>query len=375
MKTKSLLLLLTVGLSVPIWAVEPLQFSSLRQIGMGGAGVALSNGESNLIQNPALLADPDAKPEMVIRMRGSVGTDLLSKVSTLKSFTTASNDEIGTILDKLVGLKIAAEGGPSSVLSYTGNGFGIGLLSNISLTGKFINPVQPTLTLNGTADFFPTVGLASQFKIGDQSIALGASAKYIIRNTLYDKTNGTPYIELGNADLIAAQNDGVLVDKFKQFYMTRGFGLDVGALTTVSAMGLPIRVGGSVRNIGSTLSGTMKLEDGSSKNGNMTLPMTTVVGAAVTPDLPLLGAITLASDYTLAPSASIYKSLHLGAEKTLFNQMLSLRAGVNQGYVGIGMGVSLGSFELEYAFNTLENSAYVGQDGFSSHIVDVAFRW
>lgn len=372
MKHFNAVALLILTLAYPLSATQTVQYSSIRQIGMGGAGIAVLNGQSALIQNPALLSDDNLKSHYSARIGGGVGTDVLSKLSTIKSFTSVSKSKQGEVLDSLVGLKIGGQ--QSAELGYLTPGFGIGLLSNTSAVGRFYNPVQPTLHLSVAGDIFPTVGCSTQFKIGNQSIAIGVSGEYILRESLYDPAAGTPYLEMGNADLIAAQNNGSLMGHFKHFYPSTGFGLNLGAVTTISTLGLPMRVGASMRNIGTTLTGKMKLDDGSQVEVKSTVPVTTTLGAAITPEIPIIGEVLLATDYTLSPSTSIFDSLHLGAEKT-FGNLLALRAGVNQGYIGMGVGVTLGKFEFGYAFNTIENGVQIGAEGISSHIVDVSFTW
>jgi len=368
--------LLILMLGTELLATEPLAFSSIRQIGMGGAGVAVCNGDAALYQNPALLTEIKKSEFKLPQLRVEIGKDLLSKQSDIRELVKSKSDsDQGAMLKKLVPTEIAAGGGLSSIFSYVSTGFGMGVFSNASVTGKLVNTVQPTLKIEGVSDVAPAIGYARKVSIFGQSFSLGASGKYVIRNTMYDKSSGTEYIEMGNADLIKAINDKTLTDKFKNTFQSKGFGVDLGVATPFSMGSTHGQFGFAVRNIGGSLKGKMKLDDGSSIDKTVTLPIESVLGVSATPSLPLFGRVLMAADYAVSPSSTPFKSLSMGAEKQFWNGHMSLRGGLHQGYAVFGVGVSALKCHLEYAYRTVENGTEVGQDPVSSHVLELGLRF
>ena len=373
MKIKYGIALLITIMGMELSATEPVAYTSIRQVGMGSAGVAVTNTDSALFQNPAILAESDTT-FTPLQFQARVGKDLVSVFSDLKSFSKGGSDSAqADLLKKLVPLNIVS-GGTGS-MSFSTSGFGFGVMSNVSVVGKLSNKVFPSLKLEGIADVAPAVGYGRKFSVFGLDFDLGASAKYIVRNTMYDKITGTPYIELETSDLIKRVNDKTLTDSFKNSFKTTGFGVDLGLLTPFSIGETEGKWGVAVRNIGSTLKGTMMMLDGQSVNQSIKLPMESVIGVSLKPNLPLLGQIEMASDYKMTPSEKIFKGLSMGVEKQLLWGHLSVRGGLHQGYPVAGFGVSLLKCHLDYAYQTYENGTQVGQDPISYHVLQAGIQF
>lgn len=373
MKIYIRIFLLIIVLSQRIYAVQPLSLQSLRQIGMGGAGVAVSDGDNGLYQNPALLAE--AKTSVTLpKFKGIINDDIVDLKNKISDFIDASETEQGKILDSMVGMKVAAEGS-ATLFSYVRPGFGIGLFTNTVVDGKFIIPASPTLKLDVAADVFPTIGFAKTFKIKGQAFSLGIAGKYVYRKNVYDPETGQTSLNLGSAELIEAQNNGVLEDKLTNTFSLQGYGIDLGVLVPFSIGKTPGHFGLAARNLGAKLSGNMKLDTGQTVKAHITEEVVTVVGVSLEPRLPLIGKVLLAGDYTIQPTDSFFNQLHLGAEKRFWKDRVSLQGGVNQGYLVMGTGLQLGFFELGYAYNTKELGLSAGQDSVSMHVVEFGVKF
>lgn len=365
--------LLTAFLSQSIYAIQPLDMQSIRQIGLGGAGVAVPSAENALYQNPALLSE--VKSEWIFpKMRLTAGDDLQDLKTNLSDFVDANESEQAKILDKMVGLKISGEVGVNA-LSYTRPGFGFGIFTNTVVEGKMVNPVDPTLKLNAAADVFPTVGFAKKVSIFSKQVSFGLSGKYIYRQMLYDKETGELGLDLSTAELITLDRDGVLTEKFKNSFALQGMGIDLGILMPFTIGNAPGNLGFSAKNIGATLKGEMELDSGQKVTKEISEKITSAIGVSISPKFPRIGRIMFAGDYVVKPSGSFLNRIHFGVEKKVFNDKLCFQGGVNQGYLVMGTEINVGVFELGYAFNTKELGHSPGQDGVSTHVVEFGMKF
>ncbi len=118
----------------------------------------------------------------------------------------------------------------------------------------------------------------------------------------------------------------------------KGFGLDLGLLWVRR----PWSAGIVVRDLGSTLSGTL-VEDDLEKPSETNLPTTLALGVAYRQ-----GKITWAMDLSEVITSPV---LHLGVEYSV-NNNVSVRCGYSSGSFTGGLGIKAGNWIADYAYNT-----------------------
>ncbi|NBV41741.1 hypothetical protein EBR96_03110 [bacterium] len=336
-------------------AEKNLAFSNPRLMGMGGAGVAVATDESTLYLNPAGLAraaGPKIKgPRLRIEL-GSEYTSSIDKVLKLKDTTDTK------LVSNLIGLD-GSTNLAGQIASFTTKGFGIGAFVGSDIYSSIRH--DASLSLHGLTDAGIAVGLAREFTIFGQSFDVGVSAKGIARSIIYNPSTGENQVTLTDAQLLEVINTSntSAKEKYAKTFSATGVGFDLGILTNITGPTIPtLTVGASVRNIGSNLTGTRTVS-GNVENVTVTLPMTTTIGLATTTKLPVVGDVNLAADYTLSPADTFYTGLHLGVEKKI-GEILSLRGGINQGYVVGGFGLDIMIVKFDYTFFAKEQGRYAG---------------
>lgn len=364
------LFLLSASLS---YADAPnLALANIRQIGMGSAGVAVNNGDANLYQNPALLSQVKDPALKFPRLQLSVGQDMVNYADSINQLKDSSSVEDTTgLLGDITPMKIAVGAGASTLLSYISPGFGIGIFSGTFLQGALDYPARPTLKATGVGDIAPVIGFSTGAEIFGQKMDLGISAKYIMRNTLYNNETGDDYVELGTGELTYAINHDELTDKLSHTYSSTGYGVDLGMVMPFTVLGPEGKLGLAVRNIGSTLTGQKTLTGNITQDSTQTLPVTTVMGISYVQGVPFLGDFLMAADYKFAPASTFFKSLSMGLEKQIFGDFLKVRGGINQGYIVGGVGLDLVIFHLDYAYQVIELGTDAGQDPLAYHVVEI----
>jgi len=379
----------------PALAAKPNKFflPGIRPLGMGGAFLALSDDQNAFFYNPAGITQ---------RLR-----PLLS-VADLTLQTNQSGYELGQyILDLYTG---GAPLDPMELLSYFSqlleeNFYSLKYnmyalpLANIALIappmgylsvglGAYVSALNAEFALS-MPGLIPEVGLNASVDSGliipiaydlGEKVAVGVNLKAINRNnidvnmSLLDLLN----LELPNADI------------------GYGYGFDAGILMH---LGGQLSVGATLKDIGYTnityykTTSITKNPDNTLDIGLADLPVpvtekiepTLDVGFAylfTSEQLPMGDNILFTCQYDdltgrmedagYGELAFRPKNLHLGIE--LSYQMVSFRAGINQGYGTAGLGVYLGPLCLDYAFYGQELGLNAGDIPQWNHIVSLALR-
>jgi len=128
----------------------------------------------------------------------------------------------------------------------------------------------------------------------------------------------------------------------------------------------------AIRNLAGTLNGS-KTVNNQSEDVSVELPVSTVLGIAMTPELPYVGQFELAADYHMYPSTTFFTGLYMGVEKKFFGNLVSLRTGLSQGYPVFGAWLDLMVFHLNYAYFSKELGSVAGADPISYHMVEMGF--
>jgi hypothetical protein len=379
MKIKNILIAfgLIISFSSTVFCTQPeLLFKSIRQRGMGGAGIALANDANALFQNPAGLSQINGLKVHLISLRPELNQAALDKSDKLSGYASDfdKNDPgaISKMIKDLVPMTLGTNFAAMPTLTLAWPGFGIGLFSQANAFAQLLNQNTPRLELTTQADGAAYLGLAGQFNLFEQNFFAGLSAKYIIRSTAYDEKTGNDKVVLGMADMIGG-------NPTFNFSTAEGLGFDLGFLTTAETFLGKTNFGLTIKNIATTLTG-QKTINNVTTNVSSEIPISSTLGLAFTTkmvsDMPVVdfcvNDLTVAMDYDLfSQDSSFFKRVHLGVEKSVIWDLIKIRGGINQGYIVGGCGIDLLVLHLNYAYNTEAAGSEVGVKESSYHIVEL----
>jgi hypothetical protein len=369
MYLKSLLLSLIISTAAVAASVETY---TIQQKAMGGVSVATYTDVSQFQSNPAKLGLIDGIELNLLNLEGGINKELHENMSDIQALMdeTDESKQIEMLKD-LTPMKIGAKVSALPILSFSKKNFGISIISKGQINGRLKRKSAPGLELSGQTDTNFVLGFSKPVKIKNRPVIIGLSPKYVSRATIYDKVTGVDEIDWTQAELLRLINgiDELDVDTYK----VSGFGLDAGLLMPFESKRTAGFFGVSVKNIVSGLSGT---KDRLNKTSDITTrdPFGVTVGTSFDTPLPLIRKTTIAADYNLIDSnGGFFKRLHFGVEKKL--TILSLRAGVNQGYIGGGFGLDLKIFTVNYAFFGEELGEKIGHNELLTHNVQLGFTF
>lgn len=333
----------------PVSAEEfPTLYRGIRPLGMGGAFITLSDDENAMFYNPAGLND----------INGFGGVGLLNPIvevsqnsidfyKDFKDIDTENEVEVSEFLKKQVGepqhLRVAAL--PHLVI----HNFAIGGLGQATMDLEVRNPANPEVV----ADVKIDVGVLISGALGffDRKLQVGVTGKYIQRDGIL-----TTY----TARRIAEEDfDPLDEDRQKE----KDFAFDLGVKYN-PALFLKPTFAVVLQNITD-----LDFEELGK------LPQQLNIGAAINPDFGFLKTTFAVQidDVTkeVETDDDLYKRTHFGAEFR-FPMIISLRAGLNQGYVTAGATVDLWIFAISYATYAEELGAFSGQRADRRHILQAS---
>jgi hypothetical protein len=277
--------------------------------------------------------------------------------------------------------------GAAAGIGYVGHGLGLAAVLNIDsyLFG-------PTL-LGAEGDLHATLGFVAGFSLPVQllgiKVHLGASLRPMLRvsapvdyTVMLDilqalQAGGDPLAPLAGADAVYGY----------------GFGIDLGTIVELGNF----RIGLAVRDLfGTSFSYTLTTVDaildslgssaelptgGAAVDGHL-IPMNVAAGLSYHPDL---GSVSKVLDPTVHVSLddvvgvirdgrSVWTLLHIGAEARIL-RFLSLRGGIQQGYVTLGAGLELLFLDVNAAVFTREMGKHIGDRPSSGMTVEAAVRF
>lgn len=307
-------------------------YNGVRQLGMGGAAIAVVNDETALLINPAGLgklrdyfftvADPE--------IEGSQNAMSLAGTDALKMFQPQP------MLDKLndtanLGKRLHLKGQvfPSVVVP----NFGFGLFAKYQTDGM-VNKAGTLFELNYTNDYAAVFGF--NFRMWDGIIKLGTTARMVNR------------VQIKRTD-IPANSTGLTIDNLA----TEGFGVgaDVGLTLAAPIVWLPT-ISAVWRDAGGTsydLKGGMFTSAVTIPNHT---PQTVDVAFAVFPIASNRTRFAFTTEYrdilTLSDEDDQMRRLHVGIEMNVADAFF-LRAGLNQRYYTAGLEFATDNYQFQMA--------------------------
>jgi hypothetical protein len=320
----------------------PMFYRGVRPLGMGGAFTAVADDENAIFYNPAGLNSIQGFQQVeILNPIAEMSEKTLKFYKDLNEALDAPQSEkdqkTADVLNRYIGehLHMRTSVFPNVVL----HNFGIGVLGQAVFDGEVHNPLGSTfLQVRGGYDLALLVSGA--YGVFGQYLQIGATGK-IIRRSLLDKAY--------TANEIVSQNGISLSDDIQNGV---GIGGDIGAILRLPVLFTPA-IGITVQNVrGINLDKAGKISEQIN------------AGIALKPPFPI-GQLVLAADVMDLGKESgsdddLYKRVHMGAEYTPF-RMLSLRAGLNQGYPTFGATLDLWLLKIVGAYYVEEIGAFAGQ--------------
>jgi hypothetical protein len=220
---------------------------------------------------------------------------------------------------------------------------------------QIVNKVSPEVRLDLVSDASFLIGGAVEgLPWVSKKLITGISVGYIARGRIYETLDYSDFAEDGEIELESTS--------------ATGLNLNLGFLYPVKIKSQEMMIGVAINNIGSTLTGIEESDE------DTEIPLTSTIGVGMDVKLPLIGKTTLAADYkVVSEESNAVLNLSLGAEKKLFNRFLTLRGGINDGYVVGGLDLDFWLFKLGYAFHTDEAGGFPGDRPISQHVVQFSF--
>jgi hypothetical protein len=340
----------------------PRLYTGVRPLGMGGAFTAVSDDENALFYNPAGLAKNFVVGDMEVVIPLPVPLIEISE-NSVDLFSDAQDtdfDDTGEVTDLLrknVGkhqhLRLALF--PSVGFQVANVGLQVGALGQATVDADIRNPAFPEAVTDIVIDYGLLVGAG--MKLPWTGLSAGATLKALSRQSLNEVYTATD---------ISDPNFGDRIDD--DMKSGAGASIDIGVMYKLPFVPVVDTTAALVvQNI-------PEMDMGDAED------IKTQVNAGVAVEKSFVGFTLIgALDYldignNIGEDDDWAKRLHLGAEVKL-PTILSLRAGLNQGYWTAGATVDLWIIRFDVASYAEEVGAHAGQREDRRYVGQISFAW
>jgi hypothetical protein len=311
-------------------------YISVRALGMGNAFSAIVDNKDSLFYNPAGL-DRIHRLSLTV-MDPTIGTDAVNAYSTYQS---ATGNDYAKLIQNFYGQEVYV--GVEDTLALAVPDFAIAGFDAFQLNFNLNNPAYSNLTFSATNDVGIATGIAMSLLPSDL-LRFGIVGKRITRYGGRVVLGPSTIATLSNTPLTQMIGN----------YGT-GYGADAGIL-----LELPVPAKPTFSAVWHDIGQTFFNLNASSSTPPPPILDEIVFGYGMEIDVPGI-TIRPAIDFKHATMGTeqIGKRLHTGVEIQL--PILSLRAGLNQGYYTLGLGFDFKYFRLDAATYGVELDTYPGQ--------------
>lgn len=333
----------------------PILYQGVLVEGMGGAFTAVADDSNAPFYNPAGLDNIQSSSFQILNISADITYPSLypNLYNSLNGASTSNPATYVNAFNSVAGQSLYTRVGDYS--NYTTHDFAIGLLTNNQALG--IANASPT-----------TTNLASLAALSDSGIVISGAYGFFNHHLqvggtlmgLYQMFENIPSLTVSQASALSSTLSSNL---------SHGFGV-VGNLGAIYHFDLPLNptLGASILNVG-----TASFGDAGS------LPQLINAGVGIDPDIGfgrLLADIDYVdvTNYLYYTGDSLWLHTRLGVQYQ-FPEILTVSAGLYEGYPTFGVGVDLWAFEVNASYYTEEASPVPGLN--PDHIVSlqVAFGW
>ena len=359
-------------------AYAPIVPKSPVSMAMGGVFSSIPTSEFNFFGNPAAFASK--KATLVL---SSVDTWAYIKPTTANIGSLIDNaGDTNALLAKALGLMAengGTGGGASVGLGYGGKGLGLGFFAT---TDDYVEGSSPAgAVIHSETEVTGIIGLGFHLQLWGLNLSIGGDLRPFYRVRLHNEGQSTIVL----ADMLSGSTD-IYSDSFFGAAMDLGATMQLGTFT----MGVSVRdiapsfpiATTTVQELGTTLS-SGNLPSVSSSTDSAALTPYVSAGVSWAPKLlprfvqPTLyfemqDPVTVIKQWQGIESALNF--IHVGAEVKLLN-FISLRAGLNRGWLSAGAGVKLLFLDVNAAVFTEELGALPGDQARSGIALQAAIRF
>ena len=333
----------------------PILYQGVLVEGMGGAFTAVADDSNAPFYNPAGLDNIQSSSFQILNISADITYPSLypNLYNSLNGASTSNPATYVNAFNSVAGQSLYTRVGDYS--NYTTHDFAIGLLTNNQALG--VANASPT-----------TTNLASLAALSDSGIVISGAYGFFNHHLqvggtlmgLYQMFENIPSLTVSQASALSSTLSSNL---------SHGFGV-VGNLGAIYHFDLPLNptLGASILNVG-----TASFGDAGS------LPQLINAGVGIDPDIGfgrLLADIDYVdvTNYLYYTGDSLWLHTRFGVQYQ-FPEILTVSAGLYEGYPTFGVGVDLWAFEVNASYYTEEASPVPGLN--PDHIVSlqVAFGW
>jgi len=345
-----------ITVSVPAFALEfDFFYRGIRPLGMGDAFTAVANDENAAFYNPAGLDSVKKGRIELFPLTVEYAANTPKLINDLDDIDTGDLAKTTDTLRKHIGKPQYAR--VSLFPNYTRRGFEIGVLAQAKFKGEVHQPSYPYVDVDGGADGGALLALSRGFdaREGMDRISVGVTGMFIQRRGLARRYTATDLADK-NYDFQDDLKTGSAV------------GFNLGAIYQFQKWPFKPAIGLAIQNVGDM--------DFGKEVGKV--EQTVNFGVAIK-DFIWKFPATFALDYKdiageLGSDKDKGKRIYLGAEIDL-HKMLTVRGGLNQGYVSFGAEFRIWVIKLAYARYSEEVGAYAGQKDEERHVFLLSIGW
>jgi len=335
-------------------------YEGIRPLGMGNAFTAVANDENAAFYNPAGLSAISSLKLGLLNPRFEVASDSIDFINDAGDTDFDETAEVADLLRQYTGKPQHLSIGLFPHIGHNISDAGVlfGMLSRGAVDIEIRNPIWPESYVNMNADIGPVIGAGMKMP-ALEGLHVGMALKYLYRKSLN---------EMYTPAQIAADDFEDIVDE--DIKSGSGFSVDIGAIYEMpdlisfvdntrfglAGLNIPDMSMGDAARIKHQFNAGMAVE-------KTLLPWCTVVGAFDFHDFT----------YSAIDESQLSRRIHMGAEVQF--PVVSLRTGINDGYVSAGGTLDLKVFRLDLATYTKERGAYAGQKNDRRYIAQIFLGW
>lgn len=385
MKRALFVLVVAALVAAPLLAQDsvlaPLDPKTARNLALGGAFVAMSDGYGSLFGNPAGFADPRGHlyiPTASAWLYVAPSSANIDKLELIASGAASAEDTAAALDELITGNGIGA--GAQAGLAWIGGGLGIGLSTVVDAYAVGKTALGAVLDVDTSIQ--AVLGLGLPLDLFGLRLQLGGDIR-----AFYRAIGTMPFSEV--AGLFLGTEDVDLMATLMAQPATAGYGvaLDLGASLQLGAfkVGLAVRdiappfemVTATYQDVLDALSAGGQVPEGTATTYSM-LPNIIVGGSfrpwqggVLDPNLvvELQDPVSVIRD-----EASVWGLLHVGAEVRALGIFVA-RAGLNEGWISLGGGIDLALFKIDAAVFTEELGRRPGDAPRSGIAIDATIRF
>lgn len=335
-------------------------YEGIRPLGMGNAFTAVANDENAVFYNPAGLSDITTFKLGLFNPRFGVAKDSIDFIGDAGDADFDETAEVADLLRQYTGKPQHVSIGlfPYIGMNMFDAGVLFGILSHGAMDVEIRNPTWPESYVDLNADVGPVMGAGLKIP-AVEGLSAGMALKYLYRGSLN---------EMYTPAQIAADDFGDIVED--DMSSGSGISIDLGAIYErpdlipfvdntkfgIAGLNMPDMSMGDATRIKHQFNAGMAVE-------KTLLPWCTIIGAFDIHDIT----------YNAIEESQLSRRIHMGAEVQI--PFVSLRTGINDGYLSAGGTLDLKAVKLDLATYTIEQGAYAGQKDDRRYLAQLFVGW